>query len=254
MARKQKQKRTPLIIAIIACACVLAAALFFLLGPQSQNAHDVRFKKALEQNNYQAAGASASEIGRLSEKMQEDLDRHLQEFIALCCSEEYTDQTWSAWRGIEVFAEQIKEPILNKMTELVEGYYTESIDEQSVKTYISRLGKFSFADEKLQDCVKAISQKNASDKAYNEAYALYVKQDYVAAYPLFDLVSPYDIPKRASADAFRQSCIEQYCNPVYNKAQQMIENNQVSEAKQIIKDALKDFKYKPLEDLLNMLE
>lgn len=254
MARKQKRKKAPLIIAIIACTLVLAAVLFFLLGPQSENAHDVRFEKALKQHNYQAAGASMAEFGRFSEKMQAELDKHLEEFVLLCCSQEYNDQTWSTWRGIEVFAKQIKEPVLNKMTQLVEGYYTGSIDEQSVKTYVSRLGKFSFADEKLQDCTNAIAQKNASDKAYNEAYTLYLKQDYVAAYPLFKEVSPYDVPKKTSADAFMQNCIEQYCNPVYNTARQMIENNQVSEAKQIIKDALKAFSYKPLEDLLNTLE
>ncbi len=254
MVRKRKQKRTPLIIAIIACAIVLAAVLFFFLGPQSEVSHDLRFKNALEENNYQAAGASRDEFGKLSNEMQKSLDAHLNQFIAICCSDEYNDQTWPTWRGIEIFAEEIKEPVINKMTELVEAYYTGSIDEYSVKTYVSRLGKFSFADKKLSDCKDAIAEKNASDKAYQEAYELYLKQDYVAAYPLFEKVSKYDVPKRTSAEAYMQSCIEQYCNPVYNRAQQLIENNQVSEAKQIVKDALNAFKYKPLEDLLNTLE
>ena len=254
MARKKKQKKAPLIITISACLLVLAAVLFFFLGPQSELSHDVRFSRALEEKNYQAAGASMQEFGRLSEPMQQYLDEHITQFIAVCCSEQYDESTWALWRGIEVFSEQIKEPVLDKMTELVEAYYAGSIDEQTVKTYIARLGKFSFADNKLADCKEAIAEKNASDKAYQQAYELYLKQDYVEAYSAFEKVSKYDVPKRTSADAFMQSCIEQYCNPVYNKATRLIEENQVSEAKQLVKDALKAFKYKPLEDLLNMLE
>lgn len=233
---------------------MLAAVLFFFLGPQSELSHDIRFEQALSENNYQAAGAAMQEMNGLSPKMQQTLDRHLDGFFSLVCSDEYTDQTWSAWRGIEVFSPQIKDTVLAKMDELTQGYYTGSIDEQSVKTYVSRLGKFSFADEKLVDCTKAISEKTASDKAYQQAYQLYQQNDFVGAHALFNQVSSFDLAKRTSADAFMQSCVEQYCNPVYNKARQLIDNNQVDEAKTVIKETLKAFSYKPLEDLLNTLE
>lgn len=201
-----KKKKRPIFAVCLISVLIVAGVLYYLVGPQSEFAHNRRFANGVKEYNYQAAGKAKSEYGELTESMKSALDENLNEYIELCYSEKYEDTSFAKYRGLEIFTEYIQENLEAKMSETVNGFYSGEIDETTAKTLISRLGKFDFASKKLTDCARAIREKKTSDASYEEGLELYYSGKYDSAKEKFACVSEFDKEKYASAQSFSQSC------------------------------------------------
>lgn len=155
MSKKKETGRKKFIMLATAFG-VFIIALVLLFGPQSEVAHNIRFSKALKQQNYQAAKTSMVEMGRCTLSMQGTIDKHLEEFIKLCESENYSNDAWSKYRGFEVFSDQIQRALFDEMDSVTERYFSNALDEETAKTYLYRLGRFDFSDHKYKDCLAQI--------------------------------------------------------------------------------------------------
>ena len=177
MARKEKDGSKGLGVVLVILIVLLLCALLFLFKvyeidlpffkePQS------KFERFLEENNYQ--GAYTIYINSKNpENEKKQLKNHLDEFFELCQSEEYSETTWTEYRGLEIFNDDIQKSVLERMDNVVYRYYNNEISEDDAKKYLSRLSDFSFTDDKYEECKEYLKLKDFSEKAYLEGVNLY---------------------------------------------------------------------------------
>lgn len=243
------------VIAVLVCVLVLAAVLFALTGPQSEFSHNVRFSRALAAKNYQAAAAAMREYGKLTQNMNDKLNEHIDEFISLCFSENYSpDETPKQYLGLEIFSAQAEIPFFDKMNETVAAFYDGTLDKQTAKTYLSRLGQFDFSSDKLKECVLAVNGKEKSDEAYASGTALYASGKFVEAAAELKKVLSEDKIKYSSAREYIEKCASGYCEPIIISACEYIDSGKTQKARELLEGALKKFEYAPARELLNSLE
>lgn len=266
MPRKihQEQEKGGSII-ITALLLVVIVALIGVLGyvlveteiinfPQLSFTKAGSFEKALKENNYQAA-ATIFENSVSKEVELQELDVHLQEYFNLCFSEEYDSSLWTRYRGIEVFNEHIKEKVINKMNETVSRFYNNEFDETSAKTYLSRLGKFSFASETLVLCVEEVEAKNGSDTAYRKGVDLYNQGEFEKAVAEFKKVSELDENRYPLAQTAIEACKNAWGAKEIARAQEMIDVYNKNGAMDLLEHLLEVFgEYPEAQEMLDSLK
>ena len=166
------------ILVVILVLALLAAAAFagwyFFLREEAV-APD-RFETALKEHNYQAA-ATVYKAAEDRTEMHRQLLTHVDEYLELCQSEAYTDTTFADWRGLEIFEGVIQSRVLTRLNELGEAFYRGELAPADAKTFLARVGKFSFADETVKTISYEMNRKDVSDTAYAEGMKAYNEKD-----------------------------------------------------------------------------
>lgn len=255
----KKSNRTFLIMLLGFFTILLICALLFTFNafgikiPLAKTANDT-LKSALKENNYQAAYTAYLSSGK-SEKDKEVLFQHVNEYFELCQSSQYTSDTWTRFRGLEIFKEDIQQKIFEKMDELVSKYYSNNFTESETKTYLQRFSKFSFADDKYDDCIKQIGLKDFSDKAYLEGVNLYNSGKIEEAVKEFRKVSSLDDSRYPLAlDAIKR-CKSEWGAVKISEAQKMIEAYNKEGARALLENLIEVFGgYEEAENLLSTLD
>ncbi|MBR2861910.1 MAG: hypothetical protein IKB86_08755 [Clostridia bacterium] len=212
------------------------------------------FEKALKENNYQAA-ATVFENSLSKEIELEKLNAHLQEYFDLCFSDTYEASVWTRYRGIEVFNEHIKEKVENKMDETVSRFYNNEFDETAAKTYLSRIAKFSFADEKLVYCVEQVEAKNASDTAYRKGVDLYNQEEFEQAVNELKKVSELDENRYPLAQTAIEACKNAWGTRELARAQEMVDAFNKNGAQELLEHLLEVFgEYPEAQEMLDSLK
>ncbi len=261
MARKKEKGESVFVTILLSIVIVgLIGVLLYVLNmagvplPFVQNIKNSNFEKALNNNNYQAAYTVYNKSDDKSVEEQA-VHNHLNQYFELCFSAEYADTTWSDFRGIEVFNDLIKQPVLDKMDATVQEFYNGKYSEADVKTYLSRLAKFSFCKEKLTDCVEEVEKKDFSDKAYNKGAEYYTNGEYEKAVAEFKKVSPSDPNRYPYALEGIQLCKDQWGKGKIQEAQEMIDVYNKEGARQLLEEIIEIFgEYEEAEELLKTLE
>ena len=244
MAEEKKHSKgillTVLLLAVLAVAALCVLGYFGINVPFLSFAKSSQFKKALDEHNYQAASTvlngSVSKEGELS-----FLDEHLEDFFNICFSEDYGENTWSEFRGIEVFNGYIKDKVLQKMDETVTRFYQGELSKDDAKKYIARLGKFSFASEKLTDCVGDINEKEASSENYNQGISLANEGKFEEAVALLKKVSERDTAHYSAAQDAINTCKSVYGASKLSEAQNYIDTHQTENARKILNSLISLF-------------
>ena len=256
---REKKSNSALFILLGILFILLVGALLFTLKTfnieiplfKSQSG---TIKNALNENNYQAAYTLYAETGK-TQAETEIIYEHLNEYFALCESEEYTNNAWTCYRGIEVFNAEIKEAVLDKMDEIVSRYYGNEITENDAKNYLSRISKFSFASEKYEECVLQIGKKDSSDKAYLEGIELYNQGKIEEAVKAFKKVSTMDTERYPLALDAIERCKNEWGSIKIQEAQKMIDAYNKEGARDLLEKLLNIFgEYQEAENLILTLD
>ncbi len=261
MAKKQEKGGSVIVTLILIVVLIgLIAALFYVLNmagvplPFVQAIKNSNFENALSQNNYQAAYTVYNNSDNKSVEEQV-LGTHLEEYFSLCFSTEYQDTSWSDYRGIEVFNNIIKQPVLDKMDETVSNYYNGQYSENDVKIYLNRLGKFSFCKEKLVDSLEEVDKKDASDKAYAKGVECYLQEKFEEAVTEFKKVSASDPNRYPLALDGIERCKNDWGSLKLKEAQKMIDAHNKEGAQALLEELLEIFgTYEEAEALLKTIE
>ena len=259
MAKKKKDGSKFLTVLLVVLVILLIGALVFTLytfGIEIPflNRNENALEKALNENNYQAAYT----VYDASENKDAEtliLYQHLDEYFLLCESDEYSSDVWTKYRGLEVFKAEIEDTVLKKMEDVVLRYYNGTIEEDAAKTYLSRLSKFSFANEKYDECIKDVGLKDFSDKAYLEGVELYNQGKIEDAVKAFIKVSDKDGQRYPLAlDAIKR-CKSEWGAEKLQEAQMMIDAYNKEGARDLIEKLIEVFgEYEEAENLLSTLE
>ncbi len=231
---------TLLFLAVLSVAALCVLGYFGINVPFLSFAKSSQFKKALDEHNYQAASTVLNEsVSKESELSF--LDDHLEDYFNICFSEDYGDNTWSEFRGMEIFNSYIKDKVLQKMDDTVARFYAGEFSKDDAKKYISRLGKFSFASEKVTDCTNDINAKEISAENYNQGVALANEGKYEEAVKLLKKVSEKDSIHYSAAQEAINTCKNIYGSPKLLEAQNYIDTHQTESAKKILNSLISLF-------------
>ncbi len=247
--RHASKKDSPVLTVFLMTVILLMAAFLIYFFVFSDNgflyAHTStgKFAEALEENNYQAAATvwKDAEAKGKQETLCEELSQHLQNYFAVCFSSEYTSDTWTLYRGLEIFKTQIEQPVYDKLQEITAAFYRDEYSEEEAKTYLSRVGRFGFADDMLSECAEEINYKSVSDKAYTDGSAYYNAGQYPEAVRELRKVSQQDQQKYASAQQFLTYCLDAYGKPKLEQAQQLYNSGATTGAAEILEELLELF-------------
>lgn len=258
--KKEKGGSVFVTVLLVILIIGLVGALLYVLNmagvpfPFVQTVKNSNFQKALNENNYQAAYTVYNNSDNKTVEEQA-VQAHLNSYFELCFSMDYADTTWSDFRGIEVFNELIKRPVLDKMDETVKLFYNGQYSEDDTKTYLSRLAKFSFCKEKLTDCVEEVEKKDASDKAYAQGVEYYIQGEYEKSVIEFKKVSPSDPNRYPLALDGIERCKNEWGSIKLEEAQKMIDAYNKEGATVLLEELLDIFgEYEEAEKLLASLE
>lgn len=256
----KNEKRPKRIFAVLLLLLVLIIAAIYILGYLGINipffgfAKSNKFKSALKEYNYQAASTVLNNTVSKDAELAY-LDEHLNKYFDLCFSEEYNDKTWTKYSGIEVFNEYTKDKVLSKMDETVSRYYNGELSKDDVKKYLSRLGKFSFASEKLIDCVALVNEKDISAENYAQGIALANQGKYQEAVELLKKVKEKDTAHYQAAQEALTTCKNMYGAPKLQEAQNYIDTHQNDSARKILNSLISLFgDYPEAQTMLDGLE
>ncbi len=256
----QKKESVFVTVLLILLIIALIGVMFFALYkagvplPFTENAKKNEFEKALNENNYQAAYTVYASSDDTAQEVAV-LDAHLNAYFDACFSNEYDDTVWAKYRGIEVFNSLISEKVYFKLDETVRRYYNGEFSEDDVKVYLSRLAKFSFAKEKLSDCVDEVKNKNASDKAYEEGVRLFTEGNYADAVKEFKKVSTQDSGRYPYALEGIERSKQEWGSVKLQEAQKMISVYNNEGARALLEELIEIFgEYEEAENLLKTLE
>lgn len=200
MAKRQAEEKGGSVLVTVVLSILIIGLVFALLYvlnmvgvplPFVQGIRENSFEKALNSYNYQAAYTVYDKSENKSNEEQA-LNEHLNTYFELCFSSDYNDTTWQQYRGIEVFNSLIKETVLQKLQTTVTEYYEGKYSESDVKTYLSRISKFSFCKEELADALDEVNKKDFSDKAYAQGVELYINGEFEKSVLEFKKVSDSD--------------------------------------------------------------
>ncbi len=262
MAEKQKKEKggsvfvtVILSVLIIGLICVLLYVLNMVGVPLPfvQGIRETNFEKALQNYNYQSAYTIYDKSENKSNEEQA-LHAHLNSYFELCFSQEYNDTSWQQYRGIEVFNVLIKDEVLQKIDQTVTEYYQGAYSETDVKTYLSRIAKFSFCKEKLTDAVDEVNKKDSSDKAYNQAIDLYNKGEYEKSVLEFKKVSPNDPVRYPLAQDGINRIKSEWGEEQLEQAQKMIKVHNNEGATELLESLIELFEdYPKAQELLDSL-
>ncbi len=212
-----------------------------------------RFEQALNENNYQAAYTVFSNTGDKTGEL-EALEAHLDGYFTLCFSDKYESSTWTTYRGVEVFNEHISPKVLSKLDEIVSRFYSGEFSEQDAKTYVSRVGKFSFAKEKVTLCSEEIGKRDTSKKAYEEGVTLYNSGNFEDAVKAFRKVSALDTARYNLAHQALEECKKGWGQSQLDKAQVLIDAKNYSGARVFLEDLIELFgEYEKAQEMLILL-
>ena len=263
MAKRKKEKSEGFgainVILIILIIALIGALLYTLkvfnvdipfVNPVIQS----DFEKALSENNYQAAYTEYASSEDTSGEL-ESLREHLREYFKLCYSDEYQDNTWSLYRGIEIFNEHIQEDVLNEMDDLVIRYYNDEFSEDDAEKYLSRLSKFSFTKEKRTLCLEQLAQRDASRKAYSDGVELYNEGKFREAVEKFKRVSPKDTQRYPLALEAIECCKAEWGKTKLDEAQIMIDAYNKEGAQALLEELITLFgEYEEAEEMLLLIQ
>ncbi len=263
MAKRKKEKSEGFgavnVILIILIIALIGALLYTLkvlevdlpfIDPVIEN----DFERALNENNYQAAYTEyASSKDQRSEL--ESLREHLREYFRLCYSDEYQDNTWSLYRGIEIFNEHIQEDVFLEMDDLVIKYYNDEFSEADAKKYLSRLSRFSFTREKETLCLEQLALRDASHKAYSDGVDLYNEGKYREAVEKFKKVSSKDSQRYPLALEALEYCKEEWGRIKLEEAQTMLDAYNKEGAQALLEELITLFgEYEEAEEMLLLIQ
>lgn len=258
--KKEKGESVFVTVLLFVLIIGLVAVLLYVLNmagvplPFVQNIKNSSFEKALKENNYQAAYTVYYDSDDKSNEEQA-VQNHLNSYFELCFSSDYTDTTWSSFRGIEIFNDLIKQPVLDKMDETVKQYYNGQYSEEDAKIYLSRLAKFSFCKEKLTDCVEEVEKKDFSDKAYSQGVDYYTQCEYEKAVAEFKKVSPSDLNRYPYALEGIELCKNEWGSAKLEEAQKMINAKNKEGATALLEELLDIFgEYEEAQTMLDSLQ
>ncbi len=242
-----------LIIVIVGavCACIYVLGMYGLEIPFVKFDRASKFEIALTENNYQAAYyLYANSKDQTAEEAT--LDAHLNEYFALCFSEEYSDETWTHYRGIEIFRENIEQKVYAQADGIVQNVYDGITDTDSALVYLSRVEKFDFALENKRKCVEEIKGKQASDTAYAQGVEKYNTGEQAEAVELLKKVSPRDKQRYDMANQGIENCRASYGNEQLALARGYIDVGNLKEAGNVL-NALKELfgDYPEADEMLN---
>lgn len=258
MGRKKNKSNGFLTVLLIILIVVLIGALLFTLNMFGIeipffNVDENAFEKALNENNYQAAYTifSSEESG---EEELSLLNDHVSEYFLLCEMDDYSSETWTKFRGLEVFKTEIEKTVIDKMEEVVVEYYNSSIDEDKAKLILSRLSKFSFTEDKYNECIEQVALKDYSDKAYLEGVELYNSGDIEGAVKAFRKVSEKDGQRYPLALNAIETCKVQWGSVKLAEAQRMIDAYNKEGATDLLETLIDVFgQYEEAENMLSTL-
>lgn len=256
---KEKKSGSALVVLLGVLFVLLLGALLFTFKAFNIElpffkSESSTFKNALDENNYQAAYTLYAENGR-TQAETDALYEHLNEYFKLCEAEEYTDGTWTCYRGLEVFKAEIEQTVLNKMDELVTKYYNNELTETEVETYLLRISKFSFADKKYDECISQVKNKDFSDKAYLEGVNLYNEGKIEEAVKAFEKVSEMDSQRYPLALDAIERCKKEWGSVKIQEAQKMIGAYNKEGARVLLEKLINVFgEYEEAENLLSTLD
>ncbi len=261
MGRKKEDTGGSVILTVVLVILILAliGALLFTLNSAgvSLPAFDrsgMSFTEALEEYNYQAAYTIYVSSPDKTEKVIE-LNGHLNGYFEKCMSEDYSSDLWTQYRGIEIFNEDIRQNVLDKMDQLVVGYYNNEYSEDDVKTYLSRISRFSFTDEKYSECVKQVNNKDASDKAYSDGVEFFNSGQIEKAVEAFRKVSEKDSQRYPLAQDALLRCKNEWGAAKLSEAQKMIDAYNKEGARALLEELIELFgEYEEAEQMLLTLE
>ena len=261
MGRKKEDSGGSVFLTVILVILIIAlvGTLIFTLDalgisiPLFERA-GMSFSSALEENNYQAAYTIYASSEN-KEKELTELEVHLNGYFEKCTSEDYNSDVWTTYRGIEVFNEDIKENVLDKMDLLVTEYYNNGYSEKDVKTYLARISKFSFADEKYNECIKQVNNKDASDKDYAEGVQFFNEGKIEEAVEAFKKVSEKDSQRYPLAQDALLRCKSEWGTAKLSDAQKMIDAYNKEGARALLEELIELFgEYEEAEQMILTLE
>ncbi len=224
-----------LIIVIVGavCACIYVLGMYGLEIPLVKFDRASKFETALADNNYQGA-YYLFENSKEKTAEEASLDAHLNEYFALCLSEEYSDETWSYYRGLEIFKENIEQKVYSKTDEIVQSVYDGVVDDEQALIYLSRVAKFDFALENKRACTSEIKEKKASDEAYAAGVDKYNAGEQAEAVKMLKNVSPRDKQRYAMAQQGIDNCRAGYGGEQLALAREYINVGNIAEAEKIL--------------------
>ncbi|MBR6766230.1 MAG: hypothetical protein IKM06_07080 [Clostridia bacterium] len=256
---KKKESVVLTVLLVILIICLIGVIFFVLIRagvplPFLKQQKHSALEKALNENNYQAAYTAYAQAADPSIEAV-TLEAHLNTYFDLCFSAEYDDTVWPRYRGIEVFNEVIKDKVLLKLDETVSRYYGGEFTEAEVKTYLSRIAKFSFAKEKLTDSVEEVENKNASDKAYLDGVNYFTEGKYKEAVYEFKKVSPQDTGRYPHALEGIERAQNEWGSVKLEEARQMIKVYNNEGATALLEELIETFgTYDEAKELLDSIE
>lgn len=249
-----------LTVVLIAVIVVLIGVLLYVLSvsgvelPFMQGVRNGKFEQALDEHNYQAAYTvyDASTDKAVEEAL---VTEHLNDYFETCLSGDYTAEVWMQYRGIEVFNALITEDVYIKLDEIVKRYYAGEYTEDEAKTYLSRVGKFSFVKEELTDAVNEVKSKNASDNAYKDGVELYNNGEFEQAVTRLKKVSQNDMTRYELAQDAIERIKREWGKSKLDEAQAMIEAYNKEGARALLEELMELFGgFDEAEQMLETLE
>ncbi|MBP5661871.1 MAG: hypothetical protein J6X30_01795, partial [Clostridia bacterium] len=137
----------------------------------------------------------------------------------------------------EIFREQIEQTVLVKMDQLVYEYYQDALTEDETRVFLSRVGKFGFADRHITECTDLIKAKDVSRAAYAAGEAHLAAQEYAEAVQAFRQVREQDAQYDAAQDAIAL-CRTVYGDRQLERAREMLSANNKNGARQAAEELI----------------
>lgn len=261
MGRKKEKSGSSVFLTVVLVILIIAlvGALLFTLDSLGinlpvLNKSKTNFASALNENNYQAAYTIYVASEDKNEKLIE-LNNHLNEYFERCLSDDYSSDDWTAYRGVEIFNGHIEKTVLDKMDQIVVGYYSNEYSEENVKKYLYRISRFSFAEEKYSDCIEQVNNKDVSDKAYSDGVNYFNEGQVEEAVKAFKKVSQKDQQRYPLAQDALLRCKKEWGTVKLFEAQRMIDAYNKEGARALLEELIELFgEYEEAEIMLSTLE
>lgn len=258
MAREEKSNKGLIAVLVILTVLLLCALLLLFkvydIDLPFFKEQKSSFEQFLEENNYQAA-YTVYINSKHPENERKQLKEHLDGFFALCESEEYTDTVWTAYRGLEIFNNDIEKTVLERMDNVVYRYYNGEISEDDAKEILSRISDFSFTDDKYDECKEYIKLKDFSEKAYLEGVNLYNLGKFEEAVKSFKDVNEKDTLRYPLAQDAIETVKQVWGKQLLQEAEGFLEVYNKEGAREVLEKAIEVFgNFEEAEKMLSELE
>ena len=250
----ETSRGTTVVLAVLLAVLLCGIGIFVLThwenAPWKEQIIADRFADALNEFNYQRAATVIAEDGQ-TERSEQVLLNHLRGYFDRCDADDYSDDDWKRYRGVEVFNEQITDAVFAQMDGVVARFYTEQLTETQAKTVLERLAKFSFTEKKLKACFAALAAKPLSDEAYRLGRAAFARAEWVETVTQMRQVVPVDPWRYPLAQEAIAYCRDAYGQGQIELARRALTEAHPDEAAAILTDLIGLFgEYPAAEELL----